>query len=328
MAADAPAPTPANTLRPEVMLAKPVFLESAFKEPERVLTLVRDSAPYRLAAAVHRSRESGTDVPWFRVFWAYGEKLADPRADFIFNNPRFIQAARESFGAEVVIPSSLMNNLNTPMAGGVPHLDLPHFRGAERFPFDLLVAMGYSGLFHPWAIPIASALSWFYRGPGGDFDYWPDGPDEPRFTLSAPLWNQAVVADNEYMFHRVGGVGRDSDHVAPGAISRAAKLHHEDGAWSLVDGDSRQSFSEEAVRLSVLWKAYAFKDGAALRVFRDRSDDLTLPQALSILSADLDQRGLGRLDVEAGYGDEANRRLIHKVYRAPEVRDASRRRVQ
>ncbi|MDD9938516.1 MAG: hypothetical protein OXT09_33210 [Myxococcales bacterium] len=316
-----------TSLRPEEMLAKPVPLDPAFEDEGRVLELIRQSAPYRLSAAVHKSRETGKDVPWFRVFWAYGEMLADPRADFIFNNPRFIEAAKESFGAKVVVPSSLMNNINAPMAGGHPHLDLPHFRGAERFPFDLLVAMGHSGLFHPWAIPIASALCWFYRGAGGDFDYWPDGPDGERMTLSSPLWNRAVVADNEYMFHRVGGVGRDRDHLAPGAISRKAVLHYEDGTWTIEDGDRRYSFPEEEMRHSVLWKAYAFEDEAALRVFRDKSDDLTLPMALSILSDDLDRRGVGRLDAEAGYADADNRRLIHQTYRAPEVRDASRRRI-
>ena len=318
--------TPIPTaLRPEEMLAKPVLLDPAFDDPDRVVELFRQSAPYRLAAAVHRSRETGKDVPWFRVFWAHGERVGDPRADFIFHNPRFIEAAKESFGARVIVPSSLMNNVNGPMAGGVPHLDLPHFRGAQKFPFDLLVAMGHSGLFHPWAIPIASGLAWFYRGPGGDFDYWPDGPDNARQTLSSPLWNKAVISDNEYMFHRVGGVGRDVDHLPAGAITRGAKLTHESGTWEIADGDKRIGLPEDALRLSVLWKAYAFEDEAALRVFRDKSDDLTLPKALGILSADLQRRGLGRLDVDAGYGDENNRRLIHKGYRAPKVHEASRR---
>lgn len=317
---------PRESLRPQTMLAKPVPIDPAFEAPDRVIDLVRNSAPYRLAAAVHRTHETGKDVPWFRVFWAAGEKLIDPAAKFVFHNERFIEAAKESFGAKVIVPSSLMNNLNAPMAGGVPHLDLPHFRGASGFPFNLLVAMGYSGLFHPWAIPIASTLAWFYRGPGGDFDYWPDGPDGARQTMTSPLWNKAVVSDNEYMYHRVGGVGHDADHMVPGSISRQAVLETAgETDWMIRDGDVSIPVTGEAMRPSILWKAYAFADEHALQVFRDKSDDLDLPKALGILSADLDQRGLGRLDIEAGYDDPDNRRLILETYTAPPINDASRK---
>ena len=66
--------------------------------------------------------------------------------------------ARESFEAEVIEPSALMINLSTPTVGGPPHRDLPYFRGCEKFPFWMLQNMGYSNLFHDWAIPVALHL--------------------------------------------------------------------------------------------------------------------------------------------------------------------------
>jgi hypothetical protein len=41
------------------------------------------------------------------------------------------------------------------------------------------------------------AIAWFYDGPGGGFDYWPDGPTGPMQTESAPFDNVAIVADTD-----------------------------------------------------------------------------------------------------------------------------------
>lgn len=72
-------------------------------------------------------------------------------------------------------------------------LDIPSFVGANRdhYPLPLLQAMGTSGLFEPWRIEEAGAVTWFYNGPAGTYDYWPDGLDGPMrreaLHLPAPL---------------------------------------------------------------------------------------------------------------------------------------------
>ena len=83
-----------------------------------------------------------------------------------------MNTARWIFKAEVVRPVAMMTNLNLPMAGLPPHLDLPFFRGAmnREVPSWMLEPMGYSGLFQDWAVPVASAISWFYDGEGGEFE--------------------------------------------------------------------------------------------------------------------------------------------------------------
>ncbi|MDD9971320.1 MAG: hypothetical protein OXR73_34085 [Myxococcales bacterium] len=308
-------------LRPEEMLAKPVWIEPAFDDPEAVLDLVRACAPLPLAAKVHRMDDEGRDVPWFRIFWAHSGNLIDERARDLFYNERFIEAAKQSFGAKVIVPNALMTNHNGPMAGGPPHLDLPFFRGASRFPFWLLVCMGYSGLFHRWAIPIASTLCWLYRGKGGDFEYWPDGPDAPATRVQAPVWNVGVVSDNEYMWHRIGPVGREAEHLSAGDIRRDARLHAcADGAWEIRDKSGYQRhLGPDQLRHSFLWKAYAFADERAHAAFLDHSDDLDYARTVEIFNRDLRSRGIEPIDTTDPVGDRDWKKLIQRHYRARRV---------
>ncbi len=310
-------------LRPSEMLARPVRIDPAFDQPENVVRLCRDSGPYRLAAAVHKSAPTGKDVPWFRVFWAVGGKTIDPRAEFIFNSEKFIQGAKDSFDAKIVVPVSLMNNINAPMAAGYPHLDLPRFRGGDKLPFDLLVAMAYSNLFHDWAVPQASTISWFYDGKGGDFDFWPDGPDGDRSTVKAPIQNVGYVSDNEYMWHRVGPIGPTRDHLKPGAISRDAilKAHDDDDGWSIHDGDQTLAFRDDEIRISILWKAYAFQDQRDYQRFLNKEHDLTMAQVVSILNNDLNDRGVGRLPDDCDFTSKDDLLFIRKAFPPPKLHD-------
>ncbi len=313
----------AAKLRPAEMLAKPVRIDPVFDNPDAVVKLCRDSAPYKLAATVHRMAPTGKDVPWFRVFWAHGGKTINPRADFIFNSERFIEGAKESFNAEVIVPVSLMNNINTPMQAGIPHLDLPKFRGGDALPFDLLVAMAYSNLFHDWAVPQASTISWFYNGKGGDFDYWPDGPDGNRQAVKAPVWNVGYVSDNEYMWHRVGPIGATKDHMTPGTLSRQAEMmaNENDDGWTIRDDDKSFAFEKEDVRISILWKAYAFQNEREYQRFLNKEHDLSMSQIISILNKDLDARGMKQLPDDCDFSDNESKRWIRKAYPAPKLND-------
>lgn len=311
-------------LRGEALLAKPVWIDPAFADPDQLMAFTRACAPFQLAAKVHKIDDDGKNVPWFRIFWARGRELLDPRARDLFLSERFIEAAKESFGAKVIVPNSLMTNHNAPMAGGVPHLDLAFFRGATRFPFWLLVAMSYSGLFHRWAIPIASTLCWFYRGEGGDFEYWADGPDAPSTLVTSPLSNVGVVSDNEYMWHRVGPIGHAHEHLAPGTIRRDALLHAEaDGGWRIRDSAGYDARFEDAqIRHSFLWKAYAFADERAHREFLDHSNDLDYAQTIAIFEADLARRGIASITSHDPIQDPGWKQLIQRTYRARPVHGA------
>ena len=297
-------------------LADAIRIEPACDDPQAVLALIRRSGPYQQVAGAHKTDTLQGDKPFFRAFWATGGKIRLPGAELVFDNPRFIEAAKRSFRSEVVEPSTLLLNVSTPMGAGPPHLDLPFFRGASGWPFWLLAFMGISGLFHDYAIPIASTISWFYRGEGGDFEYWPEGGDGPSVVEPAPLWNAAVVADNEYMYHRIGKVGRPDQYLRPGQIGRDAVVRYAgDRRWEIADrGDVQAVYDEGDVRFSLLWKAFVFKDQAAAAVFRDRSHDLTPEKVVAIFATDLKRRGLTPVEPTDPFNDEAWQIQIQASY--------------
>jgi hypothetical protein len=303
-------------LRPATMIAKPVWIDPAFEDPDAVMALVRKSAPYPLSARVHKQDENGRDLPFFRIFWAHTREVKVKGAEPFFHNERFMAASRESFGAKVIVPSAIMINITTPMPGGPPHRDLPYFRGAEKFPFWLLSCMGNSDLFHDWAVPIASTLSWFYNGVGGDFEYWPDGPDAPSKLVKPPLWNVAVVSDNEYMWHRVGPVGRANEQKKPGDITREVRLHSAGNNWEMHDRGNVETFTPEQARVSILWKAYAFPNQAAADEYQNHANDLDHKMAADIFASDLRQRGIRFHLPTDPVADPEWKALIQKTYTA------------
>jgi hypothetical protein len=94
----------------------------------------------------------------------------------------------------------------------------------DRHPIQLLQAMGSSGLFEPWRVSEAGVVVWFYEGPGGEYEYWPDGLSGPKRSVRAPLSNSALVADNDRMYHRIGWVGEPAARIP--TISPRAQIEH------------------------------------------------------------------------------------------------------
>lgn len=314
--------------RPMSPIAKPVRLEAAFADPGEVLALIRRGAPYKTQEAAHRHPGVTRTGGWFRNFWALGGKVVMDGAAPFFGNQAFIQAAKEAFNAEIVQPVAMMTNLNLPMAGLPPHLDLPFFRGMmnREVPAWMLVPMGYSGLFHDWAVPVASAITWFYDGEGGEFEYWPDGLDAPSRVEQPPCFNTAILADNEYMYHRVGALGRREEWLADDAIPFHARLHLEEDRW-IVRDDGRELFVHDSshVRLSVLWKAYCFETDADAAAFHDRTDDLTPAMVTEIFSADLRDRGIAHEPPGEEMPDDVWKAVLEAAYPALSPPDAAGR---
>jgi hypothetical protein len=150
------------------------------------------------------------------------------------------------------------------------------------------MAMGASGLFERWRVIEVGAIAWFYDGPGGGFDYWPDGPTGLMRTESAPFGNVAIVADSDRMYHRIGRIG-PADAVPPRMSANAEIRLDADGGWSIFDGNEcRARYPSEAVRLSVVWKA----DVRSVSPGSVEVDPLTAPDIIQILQYDLQQRGM------------------------------------
>ncbi len=277
---------------------KPVRIENAHEDREAVRELFRRHSPYRAAAMYlpDGSDESVADrprdsvLPWFRETWALGGRALVDGAGPILHNPRFLAAAQRLFDTDRIVPKTVVVNVNAPMPAGVPHVDVPTFRGASRenYPLRLLIAMGASGLFERWRIIEAGAISWFYEGAGGAFDYWPEGPDEPMLSEQPPFGNVAILTDSDRMFHRIGRVG-DAQAPLPRMTGAARIAFEADDHWRIHEGgEVRASYPASAVRLSVLWKAEVepASDDSAAR------DELQIDEVSAVFRHDLRQRGL------------------------------------
>jgi hypothetical protein len=266
-------------------IAKPIRIEPAFDDPERIRALFVQHAPYHtIAEYLPRSAED-SGLPYFRGNWAVGgEPLVDD-AETILYNQRFIDAARRLFGTSRLHPTFIVVNLNAPMPAGPPHVDIPTFHGATREQYSLgfLKAMGASELFERWRIIQAGAVAWFYDGPGGNFEYWPEGPDGPKLTERPPFRNVAIMADNDRMYHRIGRVGQPNAKLP--RMTAAAEIRPiGDGNWAIVEnGETRATYPSSAIRLSLVWKADIEPE--------TRVEVLALDRVMSIFIADLRRRG-------------------------------------
>ena len=154
--------------------------------------------------------------------------------------------------------------------------------------------MGASGLFEHWWVPVCGGVSWFYDGPHGEYEYWPDGPSRPSSAERSPFGNVAVFADNDRMFHRVGAVAADADRLPSGSLSSSATLRYSDtSTWDIVDdGDTVTTLAPGRLRVSVLWAALCFPTAEAEALYDSHEDDLTLASVTERFADDLHARGI------------------------------------
>jgi hypothetical protein len=289
-------------------IAKLIRIEPAFDDPELVRAMFERHAPYRTMAGYLpiESRE-GTSLPWFRGNWAANGEPLVAGAEQILHNQRFIDAARAFFGSSVR-PTFIVVNVNAPMPAGSTHVDIPTFRGATRdqYPLRFLVYMGQSGLFERWRVVQAGALTWFYDGPGGNFEYWPEGLSGPMFVERPPFGNVAIMADNDRVYHRIGRVG-EPDAKPPGITSAAEIRPVGRGAWEILEnGETRATFPSSAIRFSILWKA--------IRESEAHSEVLALDRVMSVFIADLRRRSIDFRIPADPLSDDEWMSLLDRIY--------------
>lgn len=298
----------------------PIRVDDVFDDPYAIRRLVQRCSPYRTLASYlpdsairgDHTGAGGGVPPHFRATWAAGGRPLSDGAEAILHNPRLLRAASQLFGAEV-IPRTVAVNVNAPMPAGAIHVDVPSFRGADRdrYPMQLLQAMGASGLFESWRVAEAGAVFWSYEGRGGTYDYWPDGLEGPMLSAHPPFINSALVADNNRMYHRIGWIGDPA--ATPPALSAAADISHRaDGSWIISDpGTSPIPYDDRAIRISILWKAQVRPDpesGAA--------DPLSPELIAEIISSDLTRRGVPAPRRVRSLSDQGWLDLVHSTYYA------------
>jgi hypothetical protein len=180
------------------------------------------------------------------------------------------------------------------------HTGVPEFRGCNRkvMPQWLLVVMHHSGLFDDWRLPIATGIAWFHDSDGGELVYWPDGPAGER-RVHDVRHNTAMVLDTDSVFHGVDRIA-DVDEAAMPRLRPGMTLDFAGaGTWQVrePDGTVVVDYPWDALRFSVSWKAYCFRDEAERDAWRTHADDLTLDVVLERLVDDLVTRGRVERDV-------------------------------
>jgi len=315
----------------------PVLFDSVLDDPTVVRQLVeangpylpvqryfRNDAEYRASSAPGGPREPMIVAPNFRGDWAYDVPLV-AGVEPILHHEGFRRAAGEMFSCACVEPFSVYANLTwqLPFEQGGGHIDVPEFRGIHRGeqPTWLLSMMGHSGLFEAERVEIATAVAWFYAGRDGGFTYWPDGPDQPPRVHEGEIFDTAILGDNDRMFHRVRPVGRRESGLLRG-MTLDTRLERRGGdGWAIVEaGETLAEMSFEELRISISWKARVFRDDAALRRYREHTDDLTLDEVFERSYADLERRGGALARLADPVADPALVDVLAAAYvRAPSV---------
>jgi hypothetical protein len=284
----------------------PVVLDRVVDNRAQVVDLINAHQPYwpvqrYFANSAEYAALSGQDepaqmivAPVFRGNWATdGDPLEGVGP--ILDSPRFCEAARRLFDAEIVRPTTVYVNLTwqLPFPQGAGHTDVPAFRGFDRTtrPITFLTLMGLSGLFEDVRVKVATGVSWFYLGSDGGFEYWPHGPDAPSVVHEGAIDNTAIVADNDFMWHRVRPTGQVADGMV--TMSRDADLRRlGSDEWAIVDGARELArFGFGQVRVSLSWKAIVFSDEADRRRHDEHLDDIDLDGVLERFRADFAARG-------------------------------------
>lgn len=289
---------------------RPVRIDSVFDDPTVVDRLVTELAPYwpvqryltnraEYATVSGQRASSGAEdivvAPVFRGDWAFDGDVRDG-VDPVLTHEPFLDATRRLFGAEIVRPHTVYVNLTwqLPFEQGRGHTDIPAFRGFDRttVPIAFLTIMGQSGLFEDERVKVATAVAWFYEGDDGGFEFWPDGPHGASVVHEGDIHNTAIVADNDFMWHRVRPVGRPEDGMVQ--LTMDSELRTADGrSWTIGDGGrDLAAFSRDALRVSLSWKATAFTSDEDRRTHDEHLADLDADEVLRRLSADLAARDM------------------------------------
>jgi hypothetical protein len=273
----------------------PVVLDHAVDDPAEVHRLIDAHQPYwpvqryfansaEYAALSGQTEPSQMIIaPVFRGNWASDGKVLDGVGP-ILESSQFTAAARQLFDAQIVRPTTVYVNLTwqLPFPQGAGHTDVPAFRGFDRttYPITFLTIMGLSGLFEAERVKVATAVAWFYQGSDGGFEYWPRGAESGSILHEGEIDNTAIVADNDFMWHRVRPTGKVEDGML--TLGRDAELVRRTAdTWAITDGDEEKaSFPTNQLRVSLSWKAVVFDDEADRQRHDEHTDDIDLDTVL------------------------------------------------
>ena len=297
----------------------PLRVEPAYTDRHAVWRTVLDHAPYPMmvaGAGYGEMMQFAPLEPWFRTSWAADGNRVDESIRVLLDDPRFIDGAAKLFGAEIVRPQSLVVNVMGPMETGHRHVDVPTYRGfSAKVPIWFAMVMGVSGLFDRWTVRVAGALTWFYDGTDGEYEYWPQGIDHPSESERGPFGNVALFGDNDLMFHQVGAIGDAQQFQDRIKLTAQSEIRPSSECWEITDGTSViGTLPNDQVRISLLWRAVTFRNEREARAYDEHRDDLDVETAVSIFCTDLTERGIDFTPPQDPFHDQAWSTLLTQTY--------------
>lgn len=301
-------------------VAEPRVIDNVYsgEQHARLMKLAREEGPWKMILALHfKSPEEvvattsgavpeGVQLSWdmflspnFRGYLAKTGVSLYPEIDDLFYNPRHLAQIRSYWNARYAIPDNMNFVIQGPSTCSDPgHLDATEYRGITQAntPIWLLNTMAKSGLFQKWILKKGQVVAWFYPGTiGGGFTYWPEGPHTTPKRVSQPMWNRAVVSQNEMMFHR-GEANGPLEKRRPQGLSIESMLHPDpevQDAWLVKTGDTViQKVSASESRLMVHWGGSVYQDMDEMKMVLEHKDDLTHDQVFDMFMKDLREKGV------------------------------------
>lgn len=243
-----------------------------------------------------------------------------PEVDGIFYDPRLREHARSYWGAELARPTFMYFSLCGPFEATDPgHIDGVTFRGIrkENTPLWILSLMGKSGLFDRWMIKMTQVVAWWSKCPVGGFTYWPDGVEGAPQRVAAPLWNKALIVQNERMYHRPESNGPQERRRYRGlTFDTELGVDPDDrDQWLMKTGDTVNAvLHTDELRVMLHWNAEVYHDLDDLKLHSDHRDDLTHDMVAEIFIADLRRRGMSVQPPSDPYNDKDFLALLNEAY--------------
>jgi hypothetical protein len=297
----------------------PLRVHPAYADRDAVRRTILDQAPYPMmiaGAGYSEMMQFAPLEPWFRTTWAADADPLDDSIQALIDDALFIEGAGKLFGARIIRPQALVVNVMGPTAAGYRHVDVPTYRGiSPKAPLWFPTVMGVSGLFERWAVRVAGALTWFYDGTDGAYEYWPHGIDQPSESERGPFGNVALFGDNDLMFHQVGAIG-DAQHFQDQIkLTVQSEIRPSNEGWEITDGTSVIGMLQnDQARISLLWRAITFRDEREAHAYDEHEDDLDVETAISRFCDDLTERGIDFTPPQDPFKDQAWSTLLTQTY--------------
>jgi hypothetical protein len=164
---------------------------------------------------------------------------------------------------------------------------------------------------------MAQVITWFSHDANSGFTYWPNGPLAAPARVQSPIYNRAVVVQNEMLVHR-GEASGPVERRRPAGLAFDSVFTGEAGdpdGWIVKTGDQViERYHTDDLRFLVHWSAEVFEDFAELKKNMEGSDDLTHEQAIDTLIKDVRSRGIAIETPSDPLNDPAFIRALNAAY--------------